>query len=89
VPGPTAAGSTPGTRAWGHKSGGRLCAHGGDHQAGTGHRGGTPARWRGAAAVVALSLAAGVVPASSLATCVVLFILKRKASSSSLRQQDL
>jgi hypothetical protein len=39
--------------------------------------------------VVALSLAAGVVPASSLATCVVLFILKRKASSSSLRQQDL
>ena len=41
-----------------------------DHRAGTGHRGGSSARWRGAAvaAVVAaavLSLAAGVVPASA------------------------
>jgi hypothetical protein len=37
------------------------------HQAGTGHRGGAPARWRGAAviAATALSLTAGVVPASA------------------------
>jgi YVTN family beta-propeller protein len=41
------------------------------HQAGTGHRGGVPARWRGAAvgatviAAAALALAAGAVPASA------------------------
>ena len=42
-----------------------------DHQAGTGHRGGAPARWRRGAAVAAvaaaaaLSLGAGAVPASA------------------------